>query len=246
MYIPTGSIQKQIMKPFYIPSTAKVTSVSDLIKQIDDHIQKYVDDENDIETVQKQEFADFFEGATDWVKEIQFKEKIQDRDFMYSLSKPYSDFKFQFKQLIDQYPVELQQEWKDKFNPIRLEYFNIVKDNHFFVRDNMVDILKEMDIRLNKQDLNAKERKRLANKKYYESHKKEKKEKVLLTEEEKKEHIKVSLKKYYLKKKEMQEPKEPKAPVMKPKMTEEEKKAHRKAVNQKYYEKRKLAVSTQS
>lgn len=38
----------------------------------------------------------------------------------------------------------------------------------------MVDILKEMDIRLNKQDLNAKERKRLANKKYYESHKKEK------------------------------------------------------------------------
>lgn len=44
----------------------------------------------------------------------------------------------------------------------------------------------------------------------------------------------------------MQEPKEPKAPVMKPKMTEEEKKAHRKAVNQKYYEKRKLAVSTQS
>ena len=34
------------------------------------------DDLNDIETIQKQEFADFFEGATDWVKEIQFKEKI--------------------------------------------------------------------------------------------------------------------------------------------------------------------------
>jgi len=156
------------------------------------------------------------------------------------------EFKKEKANILKMYPIEniqLRDHWGKQFDLLADEYKKQVIRNTKFIHQNKDDIFAILDEVKLAKIAEQKDKKKLANKKYYEKMKEimqtETSKQIPLTEEQRKERKQLANKKYY-EKKVREKPEKPEKITL----TDEEKRERRKEANKRYYEKQKAKAET--
>jgi hypothetical protein len=199
-------------------------------KTIDD-VKKYFNYHNTILTIPI---------CNDIITDIEYAS--QNKKVAKFLHEELKDFKKEKMNLINQYPFgDTREYWSNQYDLLSQEYLKLILINDTFIKKNKEKIFELLNEQKNMKVNTLKEKRKIADKKYYEKNKAELniQPRTLLTEDEKKEHKKISDKKYYENKKEELN--------IQPRtlLTEDEKKEHKKIADKKYYENKKAELNIQ-
>lgn len=196
-------------------------------KTIDD-VKKYFNYHNPILTIPI---------CNDIINDIEYAS--QNKKVAKFLHEELKDFKKEKMGLINQYPFgDTREYWSNKYDLLSQEYLKLILKNDTFIKQNKEQIFEFLNEQKNMKVHTLKEKRKIANQKYYEKKMKEldiETSKEVLSEEEKKERRKLANKKYYEKNKT-----ELDIETQKTFLSEEEKNERRKLSNKKYYEKNKI------